>query len=99
MVIAREKIEQERKEQEKKEDEKDQKKQKKHRIKLTEREREIYMYEKEWLEAAKGDSRWDALVISQRDGYFDPMEFYSAPSSEPQGEDDAVASLNAFNAC
>ncbi|GKB68465.1 hypothetical protein Tco_0929877, partial [Tanacetum coccineum] len=35
-------------------------------------------------EAAKGDSRWDALVISPRDGYFDPMEFYSAPSSEPR---------------
>ncbi|GJS99488.1 hypothetical protein Tco_0820658 [Tanacetum coccineum] len=50
------------------------------------------------LEAAKGDSRWDALVISPRDGYFDPMEFYSAPSSEPRGEDDAVASPNAFNA-
>ncbi|GJW10612.1 hypothetical protein Tco_1576439 [Tanacetum coccineum] len=50
------------------------------------------------LEAAKGDSRWDALVISPRDGYFDPMEFYYAPSSEPRGEDDVVASPNAFNA-
>nr|GEV78811.1 hypothetical protein [Tanacetum cinerariifolium] len=49
--------------------------------------------------AAKGDSRWDALLISPRDGYFDPMEFYSAPFSEPRGEDGAMASPNAFNAC
>ncbi|GJV21433.1 ATP synthase F0 subunit 9, mitochondrial [Tanacetum coccineum] len=40
----------------------------------------------------------DALVISPKDGYFDLMEFYSAPSSEPRGEDDAMASPNAFNA-
>nr|GFC06220.1 hypothetical protein [Tanacetum cinerariifolium] len=33
-----------------------------------------------------------------RDGYFDPMEFYTAPSPEPRGEDDVVASPNAFNA-
>ncbi|GKA04940.1 hypothetical protein Tco_0684060, partial [Tanacetum coccineum] len=50
-------------------------------------------------EAAKGDSRWDALVISPRDGYFDLMKFYPAPSSEPRGKDDVVASPNAFNAC
>ncbi|GJW94448.1 putative ATP synthase, F0 complex, subunit C [Tanacetum coccineum] len=44
----------------------------------------------------EGDSRWNALVISPRDGYFDPMEFYSDPSSEPRGEDDVVASPNAL---
>nr|GEW40866.1 ATP synthase F0 subunit 9, mitochondrial [Tanacetum cinerariifolium] len=44
----------------------------------------------------KGDSRWDALVISPRDGYFDPMEFYSAPSSEPRASVpiDSVLSAN-----
>ncbi|GJZ07659.1 hypothetical protein Tco_0541452 [Tanacetum coccineum] len=39
------------------------------------------------------------LSSAVSDGYFDPMEFYSAPSSEPRGEDDVVASPNAFNAC
>nr|GEU82943.1 reverse transcriptase domain-containing protein [Tanacetum cinerariifolium] len=49
------------------------------------------------LEAAKGDSRWDALVISPRDGYFDPMEFYSAPSSEPRVGDHMKAQINELN--